>query len=87
MKDLSEKTSKALNDASVAFFSQDYGVYGCGGAIPFLQTLGDKFTKTEILSLGVTCIDSYIHAPNENLHLPFVKKLICALSHSLVSLV
>ena len=84
-KNLSPKTSKALNEASLTFFSKNYGAYGAGGSIPFLQMLGDKFTSTEILSFGILNADSYIHAPNENLNLSYAKEFIWVLSHSLVS--
>ena len=81
MKDLSEKTEKALSDASNHFFGRGVGKYGIGGSIPFLKVLGDKYPATEILALGVLGPETNAHAPNETLDLPFTKKFICAISH------
>ncbi|CAI2368449.1 unnamed protein product [Moneuplotes crassus] len=87
MKDLSEKTTKVLNDASDAFFTKPCGKYGIGGSIPFLKVLGDKYPSTEILALGVLGPDTNAHAPNETIDLPFTKKFLGALSHILPGLV
>lgn len=86
MKELSEKTTKVLNDASTHFFGKACGKYGIGGSIPFLKVLGDKYPETEILALGVLGPDTNAHAPNETLDLAFSKKFIMALSHVLAGL-
>lgn len=86
MKDLTEKTQKALDDASNNFYGAPCGLYGIGGSIPFLKVLGDKYPSTEILALGVLGPDSSAHAPNETIDLPYTKKFIGALSHILPSL-
>lgn len=86
MKDLSEKTLTVLEDASKNFYGKGCGYYGIGGSIPFLKVLGDKFPSTEILALGVLGPESSAHAPNETLNLPYTKKFIGALSHTLAGL-
>lgn len=86
MKDLAEKTSKVLHDASDNFYGNKCGIYGIGGSIPFLKVLGDKFPSTEILALGVLGPDANAHAPNEIIDLPYAKKFIGALSHTLAGL-
>lgn len=86
MKDLKEKTNKALEESSNTFYGKTPGVYGIGGSIPFLQVLGDKFPETEILALGVCGPEANIHAPNETIDLPYLRKFICTLSHTLQGL-
>mmetsp|Transcript_3971 Transcript_3971/g.4604 ORF Transcript_3971/g.4604 Transcript_3971/m.4604 type:complete len:189 (+) Transcript_3971:249-815(+) len=86
MKDLKEKTQKALDDSTTEFFGKKMGAYGCGGSIPFLKTLGDKFPKTEILAIGVIGPGCNIHAPNESIDLPYLRNFIPAVSHTLARL-
>lgn len=86
MKELSEKTTTVLNDASKQFYGKECGKYGIGGSIPFLKVLGDKYPKTEILALGVLGPETNAHAPNETLDLPFTEKFIASLSHVLAGL-
>ena len=86
MKDLKEKTTKALNESSKAFFNKELKSVGCGGSIPFLKTLGDKFPETEILALGVIGPGANIHAPDETLDIPYLRNWIPTLSHILANL-
>ena len=86
MKDLSDRTTKALNDAAQDFYGKKVGAYGCGGSIPFLKTLGDIYPKTEILAIGAVGPGANIHAPNETLDLPYLKKFIPTISHIFTNL-
>lgn len=58
--------------------------YGIGGSIPFLATLGAKFSGAEILAVGVGSLESNAHNPNEFIVLPYAKNLIKSISHVLV---
>lgn len=86
MRDLSEKTQKALDHACNHFYGKGVAKYGMGGSIPFLKVLGDKYPSTEILALGVLGPETNAHAPNETLDLPFTKKFICSISHLIADL-
>jgi acetylornithine deacetylase/succinyl-diaminopimelate desuccinylase-like protein len=86
MKDLKEKTKSSIEGISKDIFGEDYGTFGVGGSIPFLKTLEEKFVDTEIICLGVGGPETNIHAPNETINLPYLKKFICCLSHILSSL-
>jgi acetylornithine deacetylase/succinyl-diaminopimelate desuccinylase-like protein len=86
MKDLKEKTEKAFGDACEVFYDQKPGVWGIGGSIPFIDVIMKKFKDSEIIVTGVVGPDANIHAPNETIDLPYMRKFICALSHTLTSL-
>lgn len=84
-KELEPWLQTSLDNASEAFYGNGFKCrsYGIGGSIPFLFTLGQKFPDTQILAIGVLGMDSNAHNPNENLHVPYVRNLIKALSHIL----
>ncbi|CAI2368590.1 unnamed protein product [Moneuplotes crassus] len=87
MKELDAKFRDLLNDVSDTFFSKKVGSFGGGGSIPFLKTLENRYTKAKIIGVGSKGPGHNIHAPNENLYLPYTKKFIGAFSHILAGLV
>ncbi|CAI2368334.1 unnamed protein product [Moneuplotes crassus] len=86
MKDLKEETSKAIHESSEEFYEKKAGLYGIGGSIPFLKTLEGIYPETEILAMGVGGNDCNIHAPDETLDIPYMKKFIPTLSHILAKM-
>ena len=53
---------------------------GCGGAIPFVAILGEKFPNANFLVTGSSLPDTNAHGPNENLDLLSTKRMIYALA-------
>jgi hypothetical protein len=53
---------------------------GEGGSIPLLNKLQSLYPKAQFLVTGVLGPQSNAHGPNEFLHVPFCKKLTCAMS-------
>ncbi len=45
--------------------------------------LRDKWPNAKFIVTGVLGPESNAHGPNEFLHIPYVKKLICSMSHVL----
>jgi acetylornithine deacetylase/succinyl-diaminopimelate desuccinylase-like protein len=67
--------SRAVNDASVAFYGKTACAMGEGGTIPFMTMLGRHFPDAQFLVTGVLGPRSNAHGPNEFLHVPYAKKL------------
>ncbi len=67
--------------------------YSEGGSIPFLNMIQEKvnyefyfiqkFPKSCIVATGVAGPNSNAHGPNEMLHIPYTKKLVCCLVKTL----
>lgn len=45
--------------------------------------LRDKWPNAKFIVTGVLGPESNAHGPNEFLHIPYVKKLICSMAHVL----
>jgi len=69
--------------ASSLFFENEPCYSGEGGSIPFMTLLADKFPQAKFIITGVLGPQSNAHGPNEFLHIPYVKKLTCALTYIL----
>ena len=78
-KPISNSIHLALEKASVNFFGKSYLTLGEGGTIPFMGFLGETFPSAEFLITGVLGNDSNAHSVDENLDIPYLKKLICCL--------
>jgi len=74
---------KSLRNASQIYFNQPLMMWGEGGSIPFMQMLGEEFPKAQFVVTGVLGPGSNAHGPNEFLHIPFTKRLICCVSNVL----
>lgn len=85
MKELKPWLSKSIQEAGTAFYGKPSGSYGMGGSIPFLSELEKMYPETQIVAFGVLGPNSNAHGPNEMIHLPYTKKLTCALAHVIAS--
>ncbi|ARH00551.1 M20 family metallopeptidase [Legionella micdadei] len=80
---LSDWLSKAVDEASMAFYQKPPVYMGEGGTIPFMAMLGERFPQAQFLITGVLGPHSNAHGPNEFLHLKMVEKLTCCVAYVL----
>lgn len=73
--------SKAIDDASEAFFGPRACHVGEGGSIPFMGMLGEKFPEAQFVITGVLGPGSNAHGPNEFLDIATGKRLTAAVAH------
>ena len=67
--------TKAIDDASQAFFDKPAMYMGEGGSIPFMGMLGEKFPGAQFMITGVLGPHSNAHGPNEFLHIEMGKRV------------
>ena len=77
--------TRALDDASQAFYGKPSAGIGEGGTIPYMAMLGHQFPDAQFLITGVLGPHSNAHGPNEFLHVPFAKKLTACVAHALAA--
>jgi len=70
----------AITRASRAVFGREAVSIGCGGTIPFMGMLGERFPKTQFFITGVLGPHANAHGPNEFLHLDYVKGITACVS-------
>jgi acetylornithine deacetylase/succinyl-diaminopimelate desuccinylase-like protein len=75
--------SRAVSEASSAYFGLPAGAAGEGGTIPFLSLLQEQYPSAQFLVTGVLGPDSNAHGPNEMLHLPTAKRVTASVAHVL----
>ncbi|MGH8086466.1 MAG: M20 family metallopeptidase [Lysobacter sp.] len=73
--------TRAIDDASQAFFGKPAMYMGEGGSIPFMGMLGDKFPGAQFMITGVLGPHSNAHGPNEFLHIPMGKRVTACVAH------
>lgn len=73
----------AMQRASQRVFGRDAVHLGCGGSIPFMGMLGERFPGTQFLITGVLGPQSNAHGPNEFLDIGYTKKLIACVAEVL----
>lgn len=73
----------ALEEAGQKYFGKAPLSLAEGVSIPFLTFLGEVWPKAQFIVTGVLGPQSNAHGPNEFLHVPFVKRLICSMAHVL----
>jgi acetylornithine deacetylase/succinyl-diaminopimelate desuccinylase-like protein len=66
--------------ASRAVFGRDAVHLGCGGTIPFMGMLGERFPRTQFFITGVLGPHANAHGPNEFLHLSYAQQLTACVS-------
>jgi acetylornithine deacetylase/succinyl-diaminopimelate desuccinylase-like protein len=66
--------------ASRAVYGRDAVHIGCGGTIPFMGMLGERFPRTQFFITGVLGPGANAHGPNEFLHIEYAKKLTACVS-------
>lgn len=76
---------ESLNEASKSFFGGPMRYLGCGGTIPFMNMLGNRFRDCEYVVTGVLGPHSNAHGPNEFLHLPTTRNVTCCVAHVLAT--
>ena len=65
----------SMQNASSAYFGAPAISMGCGGSIPFMEFLANKFPRAQFVVTGVLGPLSNAHGPNEFLHIPTAKKI------------
>jgi acetylornithine deacetylase/succinyl-diaminopimelate desuccinylase-like protein len=71
---------ESIGRASREIYGRDAVLMGCGGTIPFMGMLGERFPHTQFLITGVLGPHSNAHGPNEFLHIGYAKKLTACVS-------
>ncbi len=71
---------EAINRASRAVYGRDAVNVGCGGTIPFMGMLGERFPRTQFFITGVLGPHANAHGPNEFLHIEYTKQLTACVS-------
>jgi acetylornithine deacetylase/succinyl-diaminopimelate desuccinylase-like protein len=71
---------ESIGRASRAVYGPDAVHIGCGGTIPFMGMLGERFPRTQFFITGVLGPHANAHGPNEFLHLDYAEKLTACVS-------
>ncbi len=71
---------QSIARASQAIYGRGAVNIGCGGTIPFMGMLGERFPHTQFFITGVLGPHANAHGPNEFLHLDYAKKLTACVS-------
>ncbi len=79
-KPLSHSLTASLDRASNEFFGKPLRQIGCGGTIPFLGMLEQKFPDCQFVVTGVLGPHSNAHGPNEFLDIPTGKSVTACMA-------
>lgn len=71
---------KSIDSASRQIYGAGAVHIGCGGTIPFMAMLGERFPQTQFFITGVLGPHANAHGPNEFLHLEYAEKLTACVS-------
>src|SRR5579883_2681600 len=71
---------ESITRASQRVYGREAVHVGCGGTIPFMVKLGERFPRTQFFITGVLGPHSNAHGPNEFLHLDYAEKLTACVS-------
>jgi acetylornithine deacetylase/succinyl-diaminopimelate desuccinylase-like protein len=71
---------ESIGRASQAIYGREAVHIGCGGTIPFMGMLGERFPNTQFFITGVLGPHANAHGPNEFLHLDYTRKLTACVS-------
>ena len=71
---------ESIARASRAVYGKTAVNIGCGGTIPFMGMLGERFPRTQFFITGVLGPQANAHGPNEFLHIEYAKKLTACVS-------
>ncbi|KAL4468361.1 hypothetical protein ABPG72_012255 [Tetrahymena utriculariae] len=77
---------KSIQKASQDYYKQDALYMSGGGTIPLMGILTKLFPKAQFVVTGVGGPGCNAHGPNEFLHIPFTKKIICSIASILADL-
>jgi acetylornithine deacetylase/succinyl-diaminopimelate desuccinylase-like protein len=65
----------AVQSASRNWFGRPAMAMGCGGTIPFMKMLADRFPGVQFMVTGVLGPHSNAHGPNEFLHIDCARRV------------
>ena len=71
---------ESITRASRQIYGREAVHLGCGGTIPFMGMLGERFPRTQFFITGVLGPHANAHGPNEFLHLEYAEKLTACVS-------
>jgi len=71
---------ESITRASREVYGREAVHLGCGGSIPFMAMLGERFPSTQFFITGVLGPQSNAHGPNEFLHIDYAKRLTACVS-------
>ncbi|HLJ39791.1 MAG TPA: M20/M25/M40 family metallo-hydrolase [Steroidobacteraceae bacterium] len=71
---------QSISRASKAVYGREAVSIGCGGTIPFMGMLGERFPRTQFFITGVLGPHANAHGPNEFLHIAYAKQLTACVS-------
>ena len=71
---------ESIGHASQAVYGREAVHIGCGGTIPFMGMLGERFPNTQFFITGVLGPHANAHGPNEFLHIDYTRKLTACVS-------
>jgi acetylornithine deacetylase/succinyl-diaminopimelate desuccinylase-like protein len=71
---------ESIGRASHAVYAREAVHIGCGGTIPFMGMLGERFPNTQFFITGVLGPHANAHGPNEFLHIDYTRKLTACVS-------
>ncbi len=74
------RLAESLERASRQIFGREALCVGCGGSIPFMALLAERFRETQFLVTGVLGPQSNAHGPNEFLHIEYAKRLTACIA-------
>ena len=72
--------ASSIDSASRQIYGRGAVHVGCGGSIPFMAMLGERFPRTQFFITGVLGPHANAHGPNEFLHLDYAEKLTACVS-------
>ena len=70
----------SIDAASRQIYGAGAAHVGCGGTIPFMAMLGERFPHTQFFITGVLGPHANAHGPNEFLHLDYAEQLTACVS-------
>jgi acetylornithine deacetylase/succinyl-diaminopimelate desuccinylase-like protein len=71
---------ESIARASHTVYGHEAVHIGCGGTIPFMGMLGERFPSTQFFITGVLGPHSNAHGPNEFLHIEYARQLTACVS-------
>ena len=71
---------ESISQSSRAVYGKTAVHIGCGGTIPFMGMLGERFPRTQFFITGVLGPHANAHGPNEFLHIDYAKKITACVS-------
>ena len=76
---------ESLDQASNTYFDNPLRQMGCGGTIPFMAMLGNRFPNCQFIVTGVLGPHSNAHGPNEFLDIDTGKRVSCCIASVLAN--